>query len=261
MVDVTTSARGILINVAEVTANETETNPGNNRDEEPTQINPRIDLSIVKSDDPDPAVGGQELTYELNITNHGPSDATGVVVTDTLPPGVNLRGATSSQGTVTSDAGLVTGQFGNLAVGASATITVTVEVDPSTRGTILNTARVSANEEETTLENNVDEEPTEIAPQVDLAIVKSDEPDPVSAGGNIVYLIEVVNNGPSDATGVIVVDTLPAGVTFRSVTSSQGTAFASGNEVTANLQDLAVGQTATVEVIVDVNASTRGHDF
>ena len=257
-VGVSAAARGTLLNVVEVTGNETETNPDNNRDEEPTQINPLIDLSIEKSDNPDPVVGGQELTYDLTVTNHGPSDATGVIVTDNLPTGVSLLTSNSSQGSVSANGDELTVDLGDLAVGASATVTLIVEVDPSTRGTILNTARVSANEEEITLENNVDQEPTEIAPQVDLAIIKLDEPDPASAGGSLVWLIEVVNNGLSDATGVTVVDTLPSGVTFRSATSSQGTTLASGNQVTANLQNLAVGETATIEVLVDIDASTRG---
>lgn len=43
------------------------------------------DLSITKSDNPDPVAVGGLLTYTLTVTNNGPGYATGVVVKDTLP--------------------------------------------------------------------------------------------------------------------------------------------------------------------------------
>lgn len=46
----------------------------------------------------------------------------------------------------------------------------------------------------------------------DLAITKSDTPDPVTAGEQVTYTIGVTNQGPDGATNVTVVDTLPAGV-------------------------------------------------
>ena len=43
------------------------------------------DLSIAKSDSPDPVVAGTQLTYTLEVENDGPDIALDVVVTDTLP--------------------------------------------------------------------------------------------------------------------------------------------------------------------------------
>ena len=54
----------------------------------------------------------------------------------------------------------------------------------------------------------------------DLEIVKSDTTDPVALGNNITYKIEVENEGPGNATGVTVTDTLPANVTFVSASSA-----------------------------------------
>src|SRR5438132_824320 len=54
----------------------------------------------------------------------------------------------------------------------------------------------------------------------DLAIVKNDSPDPVVAGTAFSYSIVLTNNGPNDATGVTVNDTLPAGLTFNVAGSS-----------------------------------------
>ena len=53
--------------------------------------------------------------------------------------------------------------------------------------------------------------------QTDLAITKSDGQDPVALGSNIVYAIFLINNGPGQATNVVVTDALPSSVTFLSM--------------------------------------------
>src|SRR5436190_17516586 len=65
----------------------------------------------------------------------------------------------------------------------------------------------------------------------DLAITKTG-PATVAGGGPIAYALTATNNGPSDATGVTVSDTLPAGVTFVSASSSVGTCANASNTVT-----------------------------
>jgi uncharacterized repeat protein (TIGR01451 family) len=45
------------------------------------------DLSITQADDPDPVSAGANVTYTLSISNAGPSTATNLTVTDTLPAG------------------------------------------------------------------------------------------------------------------------------------------------------------------------------
>jgi uncharacterized repeat protein (TIGR01451 family) len=107
------------------------------------------DLSITKSGAPDPALVGGTLTYTLSVTNHGPSTATGVTVNDPLPAGVSLVSATPSQG---SCSGTVTCALGTLTNGASATVTIVVH--PTAKGTITNTASVSANEPDPNPANN-----------------------------------------------------------------------------------------------------------
>ena len=49
---------------------------------------PVADLSLTKSDAPDPVTVGQDVTYTLTITNNGPADSTGATVIDNLPAGV-----------------------------------------------------------------------------------------------------------------------------------------------------------------------------
>ena len=55
-----------------------------------------------------------------------------------------------------------------------------------------------------------------------MRVSKSDSPDPVSAGGQLTYTIDVFNDGPGQATNVQVSDDLPDDVTLLSVTPSSG---------------------------------------
>ncbi|MGE5444964.1 MAG: CARDB domain-containing protein [Ignavibacteriales bacterium] len=109
------------------------------------------DLSITKSDRPDPVAVGNSLTYILIVRNNGPSSATGVSVTDTLPLGVKFISSSATQG-ICSGTSVVTCNVGNLAKGASVTITIVVNVMRD--GTIGNTADITGNETDPNLNNN-----------------------------------------------------------------------------------------------------------
>ena len=82
------------------------------------------------------------MTYTIKVTNGGPSSATGVTVKDTLPKNAGYASSTTSQGTCSAAKGTVTCSVGDLAAGATATITVTVK--PTAKGTAVNTASVTS---------------------------------------------------------------------------------------------------------------------
>ena len=91
-----------------------------------------------------------------------------------------------------------------------------------------------------------------VTPLIDLAIDKSANRSTLKPGETFSYTLDIVNNGPSDATGVVIADTLPAsGITF--VSASKTPASKAGRELTFNVGDLADGETSsvTVNVLVD----------
>ena len=88
-----------------------------------------------------------------------------------------------------------------------------------------------------------------------LSLTKGDDPDPVTAGQNLIYTIEVTNNGPDTATGASLTDTLPAGVTFVSANASQGTCNEAGGTVTCDLGTINVGDSVMVTIVVTPNAA------
>jgi uncharacterized repeat protein (TIGR01451 family) len=91
--------------------------------------------------------------------------------------------------------------------------------------------------------------------QADLAVAGSDEPDPVAAGGLLVYTIAASNLGPNPSPSTTVADTLPTGVSF--VSASPGCAHAGGH-VSCDLGALASGATATVTITVAVGPAVSG---
>jgi len=87
-----------------------------------------IDLAVTKFDTPDPATAGGTLSYMLVVTNSGPFNAVGVILTDTLPAEASFVSAVASQGTgcnfITSNA--VVCDLGDLSIAA---IVSTFDID------------------------------------------------------------------------------------------------------------------------------------
>ena len=71
------------------------------------------------------------------------------------------------------------------------------------------------------------------------------------AGGQVTFTVTVTNAGPSDAAGVNVVDTLPAGYTLVSATPSAGTWAAP----TWAIGSMSKGASATLTMVATVNAA------
>ncbi len=94
---------------------------------------------------------------------------------------------------------------------------------------------------------------------VDLAITKEATPTTTTPGNVVTYSMNVTNNGPIAATGVIVTDTLPAGVTFVAAAPSEGTVQSTANgTVVVAMGNFAVGQTKTLIITASINNGVSG---
>ena len=116
-----------------------------------------IDLSITKTDRPDPVFVGATLTYTLTVRNAGPDTATNVSVVDSLPAATRFVSVRSSQGVCTGGA-VIRCSLGTLASGAAATVTIVVR--PLEPGALINTATVVGAEPEANTANNRASTPT-----------------------------------------------------------------------------------------------------
>ena len=104
-----------------------------------------IDLSLTKSADKPTAVEGEDVIFTLTLQNDGPSDATGVQVTDLLPEGLELS---STPTNYTAETGVW--NVGTLASGSSRQLTFFATVSTNPPGQIINTAEVTAAEQRDT---------------------------------------------------------------------------------------------------------------
>jgi uncharacterized repeat protein (TIGR01451 family) len=92
------------------------------------------------------------------------------------------------------------------------------------------------------------------ATDADVAVTKS-APATVATNTAFAYQLTVTNFGPVTATNVVLVDTLPAGVSFSTATPSQGSCLFASPTVTCSLGSLAVNASATVQIQVTATAS------
>jgi len=221
-----------------------------------TADSPIIDLELTKDVAPAAVQVGDETTFTISVVNQGPDDATGVEVTDTLPAGLTYV-SDNGAGAYDSTTGVWT--IGDLAVGASVQLGFVVTVDQV--GSFTNVAEVTAANEQDSDSVPGDgqgddwddavvvatEEPPAI---IDLELTKDVAPAAVQVGDETTFTISVVNQGPDDATGVEVTDTLPAGLTY--VSDNAGGAYNSATGVWT-IGNLAVGDSVSMDFVVTVD--------
>jgi uncharacterized repeat protein (TIGR01451 family) len=223
-------------------------------------------IGIEKTVDPPSVIAGNTVTYTYRIANQSDTAVTGVDFTDTMDDGRTFVAGTLDNpfgGTPNAYGGTDTLTITNMTFPANTIDTLSVDVQiPSSAqaGTVYNQAfldNTPPNLDPTFVSDfpptpgNPDETPLDITREVDLTVTKTESNDPVSIPGTLTYLIAVTNNGPSDASGVTLEETLtlPPGVTIDSITPSVG----AWSAPTWTVGDLAVGDIATLTVVLDID--------
>lgn len=242
------AAAGSYPNSATVSAAGTtiDTNGDNNTAAVTTKVG-TADVSITKTDAVASYTPGENYTYTITVTNNSVGVATGVAVSDTLAGSTVVS---CSVGVCAAGGGTFTWNIGSLATG-SVIATLVVKPDPAKRDALANTASVTSTNFDTDLSNNsATDTESAVAPKVDLALAKTTTATAIHAGDTVTYTLTVTNAGPSTATGVVITDTLPTGLTFVSAT---GGGVAAGSTVTWSLAaPLAPLGTASVDLTVKV---------
>ncbi|MGN7821383.1 gliding motility-associated C-terminal domain-containing protein [Chitinophaga sp. 22536] len=253
------AASGGIVNTANVAVNGvTDYNPANNTSTVTTTVGRHTGLQIRKSG-PVQAQAGNTITYQVVVTNSGPSDATGVNISDLVPATVEN---VSWQAVVTG-AAAVTGPYSgtgnNVATtadipggaGNSVAITITGTLNDDFSGNVLNVASAGSSESPTVN----DQVNTVVTKQSDVQLRKSG-PATITAGDKISYLITATNNGPAFARGLHITDTIDSritGVTWTTSTTGNATVTAGGtgssNQISVTA-DIPANDSASVTIIV-----------
>ncbi|WP_394697739.1 beta strand repeat-containing protein [uncultured Methanomethylovorans sp.] len=206
------------------------------------------DVSVTKTDLPDPVVQGQELAYNLVVTNNAATTvASGTVVTDTLSPSTSFVSASGAS--YTTSGNTVTFNVGILNPSESKTLTIVSAVSntaPSGNDTttnseaggisrptsydIYNKALVSTVSKDSTSANNIYYQPTNVlGANPYLALTKSASPTTYSAvGQTITYTYTVTNPGNVVINGPITVTDNKIGTVTISSSSLAAGASVSG---------------------------------
>lgn len=218
------NVEGPLINSVEVTSDTPDPNLDNNEDEVTTNVSPAADISIVKTVSADVVEPFQLFTYTLTVTNNGPSTATNVIVTDTLPLTVQFVNAVLPPGAIIVGVSFpdITFSLPNLAPGAITIIEINVRA--TAEGMVCNSAVVSALEADPNPCNNnssVCAFVTRTA-STDVSVTKTHSPEPAGICSPVLYTITVTNNGLISATGIMLVDQIPSSLEIISINTSQG---------------------------------------
>ncbi|MDR1355787.1 MAG: DUF11 domain-containing protein [Propionibacteriaceae bacterium] len=258
-----------IFNEATVSSPTTDPDPNNNENTEITVTAAQADLQVSKTASTSAYAGGS-VSYTLNVTNLGPSDAKEVTLRDQLPSGFTPTSISYDRGSC-NDPTLNSGQLvctvanlpGPLGAGditASLQVTLTgILAAETVPGNIPNQAIVSADTPDPVSANNTAQATTLITTLADLQVTKTANhsviPD-AGSGTTITYTITVSNAGPSTAHGVCLEDTLPSVLTLESVSpaASAGSCTGSGGTLWS-LGNLTPGATSTVTVTMKAPTS------
>ncbi|QOC23909.1 DUF11 domain-containing protein [Wenzhouxiangella sp. AB-CW3] len=196
----------------------------NNEGSVDVQVEAETDLELEKTVTTWTGDLGTSLNYRIVVRNIGASGASSLELTDTLPHdvtylGVNPGGSASCPTQPTADSTTGPGNDQVICTRTSLARGATWTIDIQTRPnhgipagtTLVNTASVTTDTDETDLGNNDDTADAEVGEAVvDLATVKTDIPDPVFVGDTVTYTVRVTNNGPSVAEDATIYDFLPS---------------------------------------------------
>ena len=200
-----------------------ETVTNNNAVEIPTTVSAGADLAMDLIGDSN-VNQGVSFNYIMNIRNNGMATATAFSFEQTLPTQVTFTSVSSSNCSFSSSTRKVTCSFTGQSLASGSTTSVTVSVIASTTGAASSTASIlSSTPTDPNSANNSDSASTTINPpsaDIDLRIPAPTTSTLLSTNQSFVYRFNVINNGPLNASSVVLTVSLPSGVTNISIPAS-----------------------------------------
>jgi uncharacterized repeat protein (TIGR01451 family) len=211
-------------------------------------------MTITKAADVSTADPGDPIVYTIEYKNTGSGWASLVSIVDTIPEHVTLVNSSPSYDSMSGDD--YTWDLGDVAPGTTETIIIWVTVDVGTddRTLLHNTVILDYADANGNYYPQEGDYADVIVTAPVMTLSKEADVSEVDPGDTVIYTIEYENKGTGDASGVIIVDTLPDDVTFVSSTSAPDLIV--GNTLTWNIGDVPSGTHVTITVTVTVNVGT-----
>ncbi len=231
-----------------------DSNPGNDNLSETTTITEGSDLQLNPlMASPDPVAAADTVSYTVSASNNGPNIAADAQIIFNLPMDVNYQNFSGTGWSCSASGQVVSCNSGSsIPVNAASTaLVITGQVVSNTVGTLTSSATLSSSSPDGNPDNNTQTHNLTVTAGTDLALVKSINLNPVTAGSAVQFTLLATNNGPMTATNVVVSDTLPLNYTNISATGSGWNCSVSSQVVSCSRPTLAVGSS---NLLIDATA-------
>lgn len=207
---------------------------------------PKADLQLNKSSNLINANYGDIVMWTLKITNNGPNVGTGIRLKDLIPNGLIILSCDDEN--YNKKTGIL--NIDSLNMGESKIINIKTLVNKT--GTFINEASVSGNEYDWDLKNNNDSAGINVNPSADLAVeILVNDTNP-KFNSLVKWTLRVTNNGPDEATGVVVCDLLSKDLIYLSSTGNYD--VKSG---LWNIGTLEMGKSVSIDIVTLVNKTGK----
>ncbi len=231
---------------------------------------------------------GDTVSFDIEVINQGTKDATNIKIVDYIPAGFELNDPDwTSIENGTKATRTISPAGDELAPGTSKVITIKLKVKPdAAKGTKTNYAEIyEASDDQGNVTPDKDSTPdqvngndgvvsddvtdntdgdeddqdlanVEVSPTVDVSLTKAVQDEQGNAvtsvrrGDTLIYVLTATNDGPDDATNVVVTDELPSGLTY---VSNDGNAQFNNNKIIWTVDSLANGGTESLKITVTVD--------
>lgn len=207
---------------------------------------PKADLQLNKSSNGIDVNYGDIVIWTLKITNNGPNIGTGIRLKDLIPDGLIILSCDDEN--YNKKTGIL--NIDSLNMGESKIINIKTLVNKT--GTFINEASVSGNEYDWDLKNNNDSAGINVNPSADLAVeILVNDTNP-KFNSLVKWTLRVTNNGPDEATGVVVCDLLSKDLIYLSSTGNYD--VKSG---LWNIETLESGKSVSIDIVTLVNKTGK----
>jgi uncharacterized repeat protein (TIGR01451 family) len=159
------SAGRVIHNAARITADQRDPDPSDDTAAVSALAGPAADIEVLAFGPADPVLPGATATVTLTAADHGPDDASDVVLELSIPAGFDPVGVPAPCAPA-GDARHLTCALGALAAGASRSLDLVLLASASALGPTANVAAaIGASQADPVGENNRSSAPIEVAPQ------------------------------------------------------------------------------------------------
>lgn len=207
---------------------------------------PKADLQLNKSSNLINANYGDIVIWTLKITNNGPNVGTGIRLKDLIPDGLIILSCDDEN--YNKKTGIL--NIDSLNMAESKIINIKTLVNKT--GTFINEASVSGNEYDWDLKNNNDSAGINVNPSADLAVeILVNDTNP-KFNSLVKWTLRVTNNGPDEATGVVVCDLLSKDLIYLSSTGNYDV-----KSRLWNIETLESGKSVSIDIVTLVNKTGK----